>query len=141
LRAVPFDLERLEVIGAAVPVVPQLITKPGGAADFDVVENGTLVYVSGSDTRGAARRRLVWVDREGREEPLKAPERAYLYPRVSPDGTRVALAISDQQADIWVWNFAGNTLTRITFDPGPNSYPVWTPDGQRVIFGSLMAPK
>jgi Tol biopolymer transport system component len=49
---------------------------------------------------------------------------------------RVALAIADQQNDIWFWELARKTLTRFTFDPGPESYPVWTPDGRRVIFGS-----
>jgi len=138
LRAVAFDLERLEVTGTPVPVVPQLLTKQGGAADFDVAENGMLVYVAGSAPREATapRRRLVWVDRQGREEFLEAPERAYLYPRMSPDGTRVAVAISDQQADIWVWDLTRKTLTRTTFDPAPDSYPVWTPDSRRVIFGS-----
>ena len=47
LRAVAFDLERLEVLGTPVPVVPQLLTTPTGAADFDVASDGTLVYVRG----------------------------------------------------------------------------------------------
>jgi serine/threonine-protein kinase len=139
LRAVTFDPSRLEITGAPVPVVPQRVSKLGGlggASDFDVAENGTLVYVSGSAVRSEARRKLFWVDRQGREQLLSAPERAYLYPRMSPDGTRVALAISDQQADIWTWDLARETLTRVTFSPAPDSYPVWTPDSRRVIFGS-----
>ena len=135
LRAVPFDVQSLEVRGTAVPVVPQLVAKIGGSADFALAGNGTLAYVPTAVTT-STRNTLVWVDRQGREEPLAAPERAYLYPRLSPDGTRVAVAIADQQQDIWFWELTRNTLTRFTFDPGPDSYPVWTPDGRRLIFGS-----
>ena len=135
LRAIAFDLQRLEVTGTAVPVIPQLFTKLGGLADFGVAANGTLVYVPAA-VASSPRNTLVWVDRQGREEPIPAPERAYLYPRLSPDGTRVALAIADQQTDIWLWEFTRRSLTRFTFDPGPDTYPVWTPDGRRLIFGS-----
>ena len=135
LRAVPFDAERLEITGPPVPVVDGVVTKISGAADFALARNGTLIYVAG-DATGAARRTLAWVDRMGREEPIAAPERAYTYPRISPDGRRVALDIRDQQQDIWTWDFTGLTLTRLTSDPGPDAYPVWTPDGGRLIFAS-----
>lgn len=78
----------------------------------------------------------MWVDRQGREAALKAPPRAYVYPRLSPDGTRVALGVLDQESDIWIWDLARETLTRFTFDPQPDTHPVWTPDGQRVVFRS-----
>ena len=135
LRAVPFDLGRLEVTGTAVPVLEQVVTKDSGAADFALALDGALVYLSGTGP-AAVRRTLVWVDRMRREEPVPAPERSYFYPRISPDGTRVALAISDQELDIWTWDFARRTLTRLTFDPGQDSYPVWMPDGRRLIFSS-----
>ena len=67
---------------------------------------------------------LVWVDRMGREEPLTTPTRSYQYARIAPDGTRVALDIRDQERDIWIWDFARQTLTRFTFDPGLDAYPV-----------------
>ena len=83
----------------------------------------------------APARTLVWVDRQGREEAIKAaPARAYLYPRLSPDGTRVALEIRDQENDIWVWSLARETLTRVTSDPGIDQAPVWMPDGLRLVF-------
>ena len=78
--------------------------------------NGTLVYVPRSATV-SAQRSLVWVDRKGREEPLAAPPRAYTYPRIVPDGTRVAIDTRDQQQDIWIWDIARQTLTRLTFNP------------------------
>ena len=83
-----------------------------------------------------APRTLVWVDREGREAPLKAPPRAYVYPRLSPDGTRVALDIRDQENDIWILDLARETLTRLTFGPALEFFGIWTPDAQAVIFSS-----
>jgi len=68
--------------------------------------------------------------------PAPAPPRAYLNPRLSPDARRVAVAALDQESDIWVWDLGRTTLTRVTFDPGIDAYPVWTPDGRRLIFSS-----
>jgi serine/threonine-protein kinase len=134
LRAVPFDLERLEVTGPPVPVLDGVVTKTSGAANFDFAADGTLVYMSGAFA--TLQRRLAWVDRSGREEPLPAPERAYRLPRISPDGTRIAIEIDDQEDDIWTWDFGRQTLTRLTFSPGPDGNPVWLPDSRRVIFAS-----
>jgi eukaryotic-like serine/threonine-protein kinase len=134
LRAVPFDLARLEVLGPPVPVETRLLTTPSGSADFDVASDGTLVYVPGAVQTPL--RTLTWVDRQGREEPIKAPTRAYQYPRLSPDGRRIAIDIRDQENDIWIWDFARETLTRLTFDGASDRFPVWTPDGLRVLFTS-----
>jgi serine/threonine-protein kinase len=134
LRAVPFNLDTLEV--AASPSIPVLSQAAGatGAANFDVSANGTLVYVTGQGE--APSFRLVWVDRQGNEEIIAAPPRAYLYPRLSPDGTRVALDIRDQDNDLWTWDLQRETLTRVTVDPGLERFPLWASDGQRLIFSS-----
>ena len=80
LRAVAFDLERLEVVGSAVPVQSDVVTLPNGTAEFDISKDGTLVYLSGA-ARTAPQRTLVWVDRQGNEEPVVgAPRRAYVFP-------------------------------------------------------------
>jgi len=137
LRAVRFDPARLEVIGDPVPVVGQVMTKTLGAAQFGLSKTGTLVYVPGSAvTEDAASRTLVWVDRRGREEMIKAPPRPYVYPRLSPDGTKIALEVRDREDDIWIWDFAHEALTRLTFDRASESYPVWTVDGRRLLFSS-----
>ena len=91
LRAIPFDPTRLETHGTAVPVLPRLATTGNGAGDFAVAADGTLVYVDAPGSLAANARTLVWVDRTGKEEPVAAPPRAYEHPRLSPDGTRVAL--------------------------------------------------
>jgi serine/threonine-protein kinase len=62
-----------------------------------------------------------------------------MYPRVAPDGSRLAVWANDQESDIWLWSLTRFTLTRLTFDPGSDLYPVWMPDGQRLIFSSERA--
>jgi Tol biopolymer transport system component len=142
LGAVAFDLKRLEIVGTPVPVLEQVTTGFMNGVNFSISGDGTLVYVPGGSRVGQITggpplaRTLVWVDRQGREEPLKAPTRPYAYPRLSPDGTRVAVDIRDQETDIWIWDLARETLTRLTFDPAPDTHPIWTPDGQRVMFRS-----
>jgi Tol biopolymer transport system component len=76
----------------------------------------------------------VWVDREGREEPLNAPLNNYRYPKISPDGASVALTVVADRTDIQIWDIAHKTLTPLTFDTNGNIAPVWTPDGQRIAF-------
>ena len=83
LFAVPFDVARLEVTGGPVSLVDGVEGHGvSGAAQFSVSRTGSLVYMPGT-TSGAAQRTLVWVDREGREEPLSLPTGDYVWPRVS----------------------------------------------------------
>ena len=136
LLAVPFDVDALEVMGGPIPMAEGVMTAGSttGAAQFSVSDTGALVYVTGSNP--FLERTLVWVYRDGREESLAAEPRAYTFPRISPDGGRLALDVRDQEDDIWIWDFASETLTRLTFAPGLDNYPVWTPDGRRVAFAS-----
>ena len=136
LRAVRFDLARLEVSSDAVPVAEQVAMSGTAATEFSVSKTGTLVYLPGGVENASALRTLAWIDRKGHEEALKAEPRGYFGVRVSPDGTRLALDIRDQKNDIWVWTIARSTLTPFTFDPGLDSSPVWTPDSKRLVFSS-----
>src|SRR5439155_17776175 len=86
---------------------------------------------------GALSRTLVWVDRQGRESTLPVPNRAYVYPRISPDGRRLALDIRDEERDIWIWDFARETFTRFTFDPAADIFPLWSRDGSRIIWSRV----
>ena len=95
LRAVPFDLARLETRGTPVTVVPDVVTTIKGGVDAVVAADGTLAYVLG--TVEGTPHTLVWVDRQGRETPIPAPPRPYLLPALSPDGTRVAVFANDQR--------------------------------------------
>jgi hypothetical protein len=137
LHAVRFDLDRLETVGDPVTLDEPVFTTPlAGLADLDVSNAGTLVYLPASAQPSA--RRLVWVDREGREEPIDLPVRAYAYPSIAPSGRQVALDIRDQDSDIWIWDTDRATLRRLTFDRTVNQYPVWSPDGRRLL--SMMPP-
>jgi eukaryotic-like serine/threonine-protein kinase len=138
LRAIPFDANRLETQGTAVPVLSRLVTTSTGSGDFSITTDGTLVYVDPDPSRGltANARTLVWVDRTGKEESTGAPPHAYLHPRLSPDGKRVAFWSADQDDDIWIWDLRRKIVRRLTLDASQDRFPVWTPDGRRVIFTS-----
>jgi Tol biopolymer transport system component len=103
--------------------------------DAAIAANGTLAYVAGAVVTQSTRT-LVWVERQGRETPIPAPPRAYVHPRLSPDGTRVALYIADQEGGLWLLDLSRTTLTRVTFGRGVDRYPLWTSDGHRLIFSS-----
>ena len=133
LWAIAFDPVRAQTLGTPRVVVPQIVTLPTGVAEFDIADDGTLVYLVGA-APSTAPRHLVWVDREGREDPIDAPSRAYVNIRLSPDGSRVAAEIEGDGHDIWVWDFARKSLMRVTTDPGTDQSPVWMPDGQRLVF-------
>ena len=135
LRAVAFDLARLAVVGTSVEVLPHVRTTATGAASVAVAENGTLVYVPGGMATGR-RSSLVWVDRRGRETPMPAPPRSYVYPRLSPDGSRLAVSITDRELDVWLWDLVRATLALVTSDPGLDTYPVWAPNGRQLFFSS-----
>ncbi len=132
--AVPFDLAALEVTGDSVQLVQGVRQTPNTVVDYAISDNGTLVYVPST---GGLDRTLVWVDREGKEEPLAAEPNSYVSPRVSPDGSRLAITVSESGgADVWIYDLEREILTRLTFDPAADHFPVWTPDGQRVVFTS-----
>ena len=136
LRAVPFDLDKRQVIGTPVPVQGGIVTLPTGTAEFDISANGTLVYATGG-VGFAPPRTLVWLDRQGREAPVKgAPTRSYVSPRLSPDGSRIAVDAIDEANDIWVWDLNRLTLSRVSTDPGLDMTPAWMPNGRQVVYSS-----
>ena len=133
LMAAPFDLQRLALTGSPVPVLEGVLQSLwSGAAQYSFSSTGTLVYVPGG--LQGAQRTLVWVDRKGTEQPLPAPVRGYRTPRISPDGRRVAAASPESGDNIWLYDFARETLTRLTFEGRVNHTPLWTPDGRRIAF-------
>jgi Tol biopolymer transport system component/DNA-binding winged helix-turn-helix (wHTH) protein len=137
LMAVPFDLDTRTTLGEPVALrdIAIATATDNGAADFALSENGTLAYVA---PRAASPlpRTLVWVDRQGNEEPLTLEPGRYVYARVSPDGTRIAIDVAGSNRDIWIWDLGRETLTRLTDGPNEDMTPLWSPDGRRVFFGS-----
>ena len=134
LHAVAFDLTTLTSHGTPISMVADVAGTQFGAVDAVVSSNGTLAYMSGSEYRDRESRTLFWVDRQGHETPLAAEPRAFTYPRLSPDGLRVAVAAVDRDVDIWFWDLARGGLSRATMDPTIDHAPVWTVDGLRLIF-------
>ena len=138
LRAVGFDQDRLALTTTTpVPILENVNMKAnGGAANFALAANGSLVYVAGMSSLPQGT--LMWVARDGREEPLRLPPASYGWARLSPDGSRVAVSVvgADNQQDVWISELARGTLSRITTDPEADSSPVWTRDGRRIVFAS-----
>jgi eukaryotic-like serine/threonine-protein kinase len=135
LFAVPFDPDKCEVMGDSVPIVEGVFQL--SSPQYAVSDSGALVYIPGTSSSADAARTLVWVDRNGKEEPLSAPINNYSAPRISPDGTRVALTVgNDQDADIWIFDVVRKIPTRLTFDKGADHHPLWSPDGKQIIFAS-----
>ena len=125
----------MELRGAPILVAEGVQGDDGRLASFSLGADATLLYVPA--THGAEQRRLVWVDREGQEDPAVSAPRSYDGPQLSPDGRRLAVAISGEHGmDIWIHDLARNIPTRLTFDPGMDRWPVWTPDGRHVVFTS-----
>ena len=96
---------------------------------YAVARNGTLVYA-----QPPGGRRLVWVDRSGREEFVNAPERMYSHFRLSPDGTRVAAYLLDGDRDLWVIGLDGSSGLKLTSGAARDTMPVWSPDGHTIYF-------
>ena len=137
IRAVPFDLKRLEVTGTALPVVDSVaLNSTDGAAAFDVSENGTLAYLP--TTSYVTDNELVLVDRRGKEtRALPAIDR-YDHPRLSPDGTHISVDIRTPSSagDVWVFPVGRAGGTRVTSEGGRDFGAEWTPDGRELIYSS-----
>ena len=126
LMAAPFDLRTLAVTGPAVAVIDGV--QPW---QYSFSRTGSLAYVPRS-VPGTVR--LVWVDRKGAEDPVPAPAHKYVFPRISPDGQRLAVAVEEPDSQIWTYDLARKTLARLTLDGTSNQIPAWTPDGKRIVF-------
>jgi serine/threonine-protein kinase len=136
LMAVPFDLQRLEVTGSPKALVEGILPSNNntGSAQAAFADAGSIAYVSGGGK--VSDRTLVWVDRNGMEQPLPLPPRAYRHPRFSSDENRLLLDIDEgNKADLWVCDLLRGTLIRLSFD-GRSEDAEWTPDGKKLAYQS-----
>jgi Tol biopolymer transport system component len=136
LVARPFDADRLAFTGDAVPIVEHFQIGQIGRSPFHASDDGTLIYRSGG--AATANRQLLRVDRTGKtSERVGAPFGA-LALRLSPDGKRVAFSenLGSAAEDLWIYDTVRNIRTRLTTDPSIDHWPVWSPDGSRLVFDS-----
>ncbi|MBI4473306.1 MAG: protein kinase [Acidobacteria bacterium] len=134
LMAQPFDAESLTLHGEMIPIAEDLPFSTFGAVPFSVSDDGTLAYRSRA---GGGETELVWFDRAGREIGTEPWEGRNLNPRLSPDGTRIAIERWDSNgSDIWVRDLNRGAMTRLTSDPADDQWPIWSPDGKSIAFVS-----
>ena len=119
LYAAPFDIERLELTGPALPLRNDVHHSIAGASFFGVSGNGILVYASDPISE------LVWVDRAGRVEPLDTGFDRFMTLRLSPDGSKLAYG----KGGIWVRDLETGTSVRLTDSVGT---PVWRPGSEEI---------
>jgi hypothetical protein len=136
LLSAPFDPRRLEITGPSAVVLEGVRTelppqgRSGMAAQFSIADDGTVVYIGGGDASVGA---LVWVDRNGKTEPLDLPARDYGNFKISPDGRKVAMTLYDQgRGDIWIYE-PGRPLVRFTAE-GMEGSPIWSKDGRWILY-------
>ena len=147
LYAVPFDPDKLETQGSAVPILSDAQISQSTRAKYDVSLTGTLIYQKGSGTASEGELSTIqWIDPSGKMEPLLAKPGPYGSVRVSPDGKRLTMMVRDgAKQDIQVLEWQSGRTTSLTFGAAPYADPLWTPDGQSVIFdandGNLYSAK
>jgi Tol biopolymer transport system component len=125
--ALPFSLSKLEATGEPFLAFPN--------ANFPTVSpDGTLAMVRQAAAWSV---QLVWLDRNGQVQGKigQEPQPLAPFPRLSPDGKRLAIGvIAPGQNDVWIYDLARGTRTRLTFTAGSENLPVWSPSGSRIAF-------
>jgi serine/threonine-protein kinase len=135
LMAVPFDAERLEVTGPPIALVDDVAYDPAaGGALWAFSPEGTMVWVRGGSTR--REESLVWCDEEGRVVGTTGPPASYMNARLSPDGRRIVTPLPQANNKLWLLDRERDILTRLTFGPGNDFGPIWSPQGDWVYFNS-----
>lgn len=135
LMARRFDLDRMELVGDAIPIAEDLTPGPSVRLAPFSASTAVLTYRPG----GMVNTELVWTDRQGKPLHTVGAAGRYLTPALSADGARLAVDLLDHQAgtvDTWLLDMPRGVPRRFTFGPGVNGYPVWSRDGSRIFFAS-----
>ncbi len=133
--AVGFDARRLRVSGEPVRVAGRVAHDENlDCGLFSVSPSGALAYHEGGNTELS---RLTWMDRAGRSLGDLTPPGNYYCPRLSHDGRRVAVVLFGTEVltgDIWLIDLVRGMGDRFTFDPAPETAPVWSPQDDRLYW-------
>ena len=129
----PFDLDRLEITGAAVPALEGVMVTTG-TAQLAWSPAGVLAYLRGAGL--ATEREMVRVSRDGAAVPIDtAWHGGFNSFALSPEGRRVAVGVglASGALGVWIKQLDRGPFTRLTFG-GQDRRPAWSPDGRTVAF-------
>ena len=139
LFAVPFDLETMQVTGAAVALETNLHMSQAdetGAVGYDFSSDGILVFAPPSGYGGGNNSRMMLLDNDGNEQLLPIDVRRFAAASLSPDDRRVAAQVNDVEGtQIWVFDVDRGAVQRLT-TVGRNTAPIWSHDGRFIYFAS-----
>jgi len=135
LVAQPFDADKQEITGEAIPVGEGLGVDNVGGASFSLSKTGVLAFRAG-EIQG---RRWVWMDRNGKETPALDEPKDYANAWISPDGARLVFDMSEAggKGDLWIRDLARGVTSRFTFDAERDFAPVWSPDGRTIAYSKI----
>jgi Tol biopolymer transport system component len=127
----------LEMTGQPAPVIEDVTTQGTGRTQLAISDTGTVVYLPAGRGFGNGVP-ILWMTRDGKTAPLRPTPADWSNPAFAPAGRKLAIDIGDgNQLDVWVYEWARDTLTRLTINQASDLKPVWTPDGRRIVFTSL----
>ncbi|MGH9389254.1 MAG: TolB family protein, partial [Vicinamibacteria bacterium] len=136
LMAQPFDASRLELTGEPFPVLEKVGSFLAmGKSHLSASENGVLAYRTHSSSYVLP----IWFDRDGIRLGVLGSTADYSNPNLSPDERKLAFGRADPQTgtpDIWLLDLDRGTTSRFTSHTAGDYFPVWSPDGSRIVFAS-----
>ncbi|MFC1555190.1 TolB family protein, partial [candidate division KSB1 bacterium] len=138
IMAMQFELEKLSIVGNEIQIIDGLIASSSGAVQYSFSNNGYLHYIDSRDL-GSDERTVLWIDRNGNESQVLNEKRSFRYPRLSPDGRKIAAnVINESNYEIWIYDIQRNTSIPFNTEGTLNQCPRWTPDGKWLTFSSNM---